>query len=627
MQINKTGFLKKWPLYILLGFLSAFTVYVIVRYGIYAFTEPAETTANGEIAQRGSILDRNGKALAVPANYYHFTVTPSAVKEKEEFASLVSPFIGISEQDILETLEKQKKANFVYLKKNLNQETADNLRDACRKNGFGAAVKFDKIEGRVYPENNLASQLVGFLGADGRGLSGIEYSMQETLAPKTNENGEAEPGKNIYLTIDANLQSNLEKIAQDAMENTKAQSLMLVAAEAKTGEILSYISLPSANLNEYTKATAEQMKDRPATDSYEPGSVFKIFSVATFIDSGAISEDDIFLCDGVYERVTSSGEKIRITCLDHHGWQTARKALENSCNDALAQMSEKIESEPFLERLRQLGFGSKPGTELSGETAGLVRSTSDRYWSARSKPTIAIGQEITVSALQMVQAATAIANGGIPVQLTFVSKISDNKGQEEYSHQPSFKERVFKASTTKYLLSCMESVAKSGTGHRASIGDVSIGVKTGTAQMADPVNGGYSKTDFVSNCIAMFPIENPEIILYIVIEKAQGETYAGRIVAPVIAQAANVIIDHLGMSRGGASSLEHPGLISIENQAPVSIGETIPNFIGMSKRQLLPVLDRKDLQVKINGDGWVTRQNPEAGTPVTENMTIELYLE
>lgn len=627
MQINKTGFLKNWALYILLGFLSAFTAYVIVHYGIYALTEPPETTAGGEISQRGSILDRNGKALAVPANYYHFTVTPSAVKGKEEFAALVSPFIGIPEKDIVETLEKQKKATFVYLKKNLNQETADNLKDICRKNGFGAAVKFDKIEGRVYPENNLASQLVGFLGADGRGLSGIEYSMQETLAPKTNENGEAEPGKNIYLTVDANLQSNLEKIAQDAMENTKAQSLMLVAAEAKTGEILSYISLPSANLNEYTKATAEQMKDRPATDSYEPGSVFKIFSVATFIDSGAISEDDIFLCDGVYERVTSSGEKIRITCLDHHGWQTARKALENSCNDALAQMSEKIESEPFLERLRQLGFGSKPGTELSGETAGLVRSTSDRYWSARSKPTIAIGQEITVSALQMVQAATAIANGGIPVQLTFVSKISDNKGQEEYSHSPLFKDRVFKASTAKYLLSCMESVAKSGTGHRASIGDVSIGVKTGTAQMADPVNGGYSKTDFVSNCIAMFPIENPEIILYIVIEKAQGETYAGRIVAPVIAQAANVIIDHLGMSRGGASSLEHPGLISIENQAPVSIGETIPNFIGMSKRQLLPVLDRKDLQVKINGDGWVTRQNPEAGTPVTENMTIELYLE
>lgn len=627
MQVNKTGFLKKWPLYIITGFLAAFTLFVIVHYGIYAFTEPPEQISSANPAQRGSILDKNGKALAVPANFFHFTVTPSAVKEKEEFAVLVSPYLEIPENQILETLEKNKKSNFVYLKKNMNQETADNLRSACRKNGFGGAVKFDKIEGRVYPENNLASQLVGFLGADGKGLSGIEYSMQETLAPKTNENGEPEPGKNIYLTIDANLQSNLEKIAQDAMENTKAQSLMLVAAEAKTGEILSYISLPSANLNEYTKATVDEMKDRPATDSYEPGSVFKIFSVATFIDAGAISENDIFLCDGIYERVMQSGERIRITCLDHHGWQTPQKALENSCNDALAQMSEKIESEPFLAKIRELGFGSKPGTELSGETAGLVRNTSDRFWSARSKPTIAIGQEITVSALQMVQAATAIANGGVPVQLTFVSKIADSKGQEDYVHSPSYKDRVFKSSTAKYLLGCMEAVAKEGTGHRASIGDVSIGVKTGTAQMADPVNGGYSKTDFISNCIAMFPIEDPEIILYIVIAKAQGETYAGRIVAPVIAQAANVIIDHLGMSRGGASSLEHPGLISIESQAPVSVGDTLPSFSGMSKRQLLPLLDRKDLNVKINGDGWVTRQNPAAGTPVTENMTIELYLE
>ena len=227
----------------------------------------------------------------------------------------------------------------------------------------------------------------------------------------------------------------------------------------------------------------------------------------------------------------------------------------------------------------------------------------------------------------MVQAATAIANGGVPVQLTFVSKITDNTGKEEFIHTPFLRDRVFKSSTANYLLSCMESVAKNGTGHRASIGDVSIGVKTGTAQMADPVNGGYSKTDFISNCIAMFPIENPEIILYIVIEKAQGETYAGRIVAPVIAQAANVIIDHLGMSRGGASSLAHPGLVSIEAQAPVSIGETVPDFKGMSKRQLLPILDRKDIHVKINGDGWVTTQNPAAGTPVTENMNIELYLE
>ncbi len=621
------GFIKKGPLWFLVSVAAAFSLYIIVKYGIFACTEPPVTVSENTEIQRGSILDRNGKALAVPTTFYHFGVTPASIKNKENFAHLVAPIIGMSENEIISIIEKNSRASFVYIKKKLDQSTYDELKKLMSRNALLSAVRFDKIPGRVYPENDLASQLIGFMGSDGKGLAGIEYSMEKTLSPEQKSGEEPVQGKNIYLTIDANLQSNLEKIAHDAMETTQAASIMMIAAEAKTGEVLSYTSLPSMNLNEYTKATPDEMKDRPASDSYEPGSVFKIFSVATFLDTGAISQNDIFMCDGIYEKQTSSGERIRITCLDHHGWQTAREALKYSCNDALAQMSEKIESEEFLAKLKALGFGSRPGTELPGETPGLVRNTNDRFWSARSKPTIAIGQEITVSALQMVQAATAIANGGIPLQLTFISKITNSAGQEEYVHVPTYKDRVFKTTTANYLLSCMETVAQSGTGHKASLGDVSIGVKTGTAQMADHENGGYSKTDFISNCIAVFPVEDPEIILYIVIEKAQGETYAGRIVAPVIAQAADVIIDHLGMSRGGASSLAHPGQISISGTAPISLTDTVPDFTGMSKRQLLPLLERRDIHVKINGDGWVTNQKPEAGSPLSENMEIELYLE
>jgi len=229
----------------------------------------------------------------------------------------------------------------------------------------------------------------------------------------------------------------------------------------------------------------------------------------------------------------------------------------------------------------------------------------------------------------MVQAATAIANGGIPVQLTFVNKITDSQGAEEFVHVPMFRNRVFKKSTTDYLLECMETVASTGTGHkiRENLTDVKVGVKTGTAQMADPATGGYSTTDFVSNCIAIFPIENPEIILYIVIEKAKGETYAGRIVAPVIAKAADAIIDQLGLSRGKASSLEHPGQISISGTKPIELGESVPDFRGVSKRQLLPLLQNQNIKIKINGDGYVSNQEPAPGTPLTENMEIELYLE
>ena len=173
----------------------------------------------------------------------------------------------------------------------------------------------------------------------------------------------------------------------------------------------------------------------------------------------------------------------------------------------------------------------------------------------------------------------------------------------------------------------MQTTAESGTGTRASLGDISIGVKTGTAQMADPVNGGYSNTDFLSNCMAILPVENPEIILYIVIEKAKGETYAGRIVAPVIAEAADEIIDHLGMNRDGAASLAHSGRFLYKENTPLSLNSLVPDFIGKSKRDLLPLLNNSKVNLVIRGEGWVTKQSPDPGTPISENLTIELYLE
>ena len=627
MQVN--GYIKKGPLIFLIVCAALFSAYVLAEYGFFAVTEPPAQLAEPEEVQRGSILDRNGKALAVPTSFYHFGASPQSIKNKDEFAKAVAPVIGESEKSVFEMLEKSENPSFVYIKKKIDSNTYEELRKVCNKNGYSAVVKFDKLPGRVYPENELASQLIGFVGADGQGLAGIEYSMQDTLSPNPKEadlEQKSSQGKNIYLTIDANLQSNLEKIAHEAMEDTQAESMMLIAAEAKTGEILSYISLPSANLNDFSSASKTELKNKPASDSYEPGSVFKIFSVASFLDTDSISTTDIFNCDGIYSKKTGR-ETIRITCLGHHGWETAREALKYSCNDALAQMSERIDSEPFLEKLHRLGFGERPGTEISGETPGVLRNPNDRLWSARSKPTIAIGQEITVSALQMVQAATAIANGGVPVQLTFISKITDYEGHEEFVHQPVERERVFKKSTAEYILDCMETVATSGTGTRGKVKGISMGIKTGTAQMADPTTGAYSTTDFISNCISIFPIENPEIILYIVIEKAKGETYAGRIVAPVISKAANIIVDHLGMNRENASSLAHSGLVSIAGTKPIALEGSVPDFRGMPKRQLLPLLDYKNISIKINGDGWVKSQEPPPGTPLSENMEIELYLE
>ena len=313
--------------------------------------------------------------------------------------------------------------------------------------------------------------------------------------------------------------------------------------------------------------------------------------------------------------------------MGNHGRVGIREALQYSCNDAIAQMSGKTGSEEFLQSLRRFGFGERTGIELPSETRGTLKTVDDRYWSLRSKPTIAIGQEIAVSALQIVQAATALANGGIPVKLTLISKITDANGTEEYRHIPVQKKRAVSKQAADYILSCMETTARYGTGSRASLADFSIGVKTGTAQMLDTETGKYSTTDFVSNCVAVFPVNKPKIVLYIVVTKAKGETLSGRIVAPIIADAANVIIDYLGLARGNASSFAHSGYISVETEKEARIGERLPDFTGKPKRLLLPLLRRPDLNIIIRGEGWVVKQEPPAGTPLTQGMTIEFTLE
>lgn len=575
--------------------------------------------------ERGSIVDRSGYPLAVQTTFYRIGLNTKDIKNKENFCSVMAPVLDISEEELLKKVDKRRE--YVILKKKANTAEYDDIHSVTVENGF-TYVNFEKIPGRIYPNYALASQLIGYMGDEGNGLAGIEFSQQNILSPipDSSDSGVVQ-GNNIFLTIDKNLQYKLEQIAYEAMEETQAESMMIIAADSRNGEILSYISLPAADLNEYGTASASSKINRPAINAYEPGSVFKIFTVGIVLDEHGISPNDSYLCDGAYEKKLSSGETVKIKCLDQHGWLTPREALKYSCNDVLGQISDKIPEDEFIYRIKLLGFGEKTGIELSGETPGFVKDPDNKSWSARSKPTIAIGQEISVSALQMVQAATAVANEGVPLKLSVISKITDKEGKIVYEHQKEPKNRALSKNSANYILSCMETTATTGTGSKANLGDVAIGVKTGTAQMADKEHGGYSETDFISNCIAIFPVDNPQVILYIVIEKAKGETYAGRIVAPVIGKAADVIIDHMGMSRGGASSIEHNGIIQIQKPKTIKIGSKLPDFTGTSKKELLSLMAQNDIKININGSGWVTSQNPAPGTPVTQGMVIDLYLE
>ena len=600
----------------------------LVFYLKLALIPSSQTKIYSHISERGSIVDRNGKPLAIQTNFYDVGVSPQTIPEKKNFAFAkdVSQILQIPESTIISKIDLNSKKNYVPLKRKISEDDYRILKDITDDNQY-SFVRYDKIPGRIYPEKSLASQLIGYMGNDGIGLSGIEYSMQSILQPIPDDELNYQHGKNVFLTIDANLQYKLEKLSHEAMEKTQCESFMLIACEAKTGEILSYISLPSSDLNNYSDSKIQETIDRPAISAFEPGSVFKIFTVASIYDHGILKSGDTFLCDGVYEKKFKGGETIRIKCLEHHGRLTAREALKYSCNDVIGQISDKISDEQFIQDLKNFGFGSKTGIELPGETSGLLKEAGSSRWSGRTKPTIAIGQEISVSALQMVQAATALANDGYPVQLSVIKKITNKDGSIESEHIPQKKERILKKSTADYILSCMETTATTGTGSRANIKDITIGVKTGTAQMADQKSGGYSDTDFLSNCMAIFPIDNPQVILYIVIQKAQGEYLAGRIVAPLIKDTADEIIDHLGLSRGDADTFIYNGTNEVENPQTIVIKDTVPDFSGFSKRELSPLLSRKDLKININGSGWVKNQSPAPGTPLTENTIIELNLE
>ena len=618
-------FFKTKRLIVFFSFTGVLVIAILAAYLRLAMQPAAPKAQNTPVIERGSIVDRSGFPLAVQTNFYRVGVSTKDIKNTQSFSKNMAAVLGLSEEELFAKVDNRR--DYVILKKKASQAEYEDIISKTKECGYNY-VNFEKLPGRVYPNGALASQLIGYMGDEGFGLAGIEFSQQSVLSPEIDKSLETpEQGKNIYLSIDANLQYKLEQIAYKTMENTQAESMMLLAADSRTGELLTYISLPAANLNEYGSAPSVEKLNKPANDAYEPGSVFKIFTLGIVFDEGKINPNDSFLCDGVYEHKIPGGETIKIKCLEHHGWLTPREALKYSCNDVIGQISDKIGEDAFIARIRQLGFGQRTGVELSGETTGVVKDTDNKTWSARSKPTIAIGQEISVSALQMVQAATAIANGGVPVKLSVIHKITDKEGGVLYEHQPEYKNRVFKETTAEYVLSCMETTATTGTGARANIGDVAIGVKTGTAQMADKVNGGYSDTDFLSSCLAIFPVDEPEIVLYIVVEKAKGETYGGRIVAPVIAEAADTIIDYMGMSRGKASSVEHNGVITIPTTANITIGELTPDFTGLSKKDLLPLMEQSKGKLNINGSGWVTSQNPEPGTPLTENTIIELYLE
>jgi cell division protein FtsI (penicillin-binding protein 3) len=579
--------------------------------------EPLRTD---RFVERGSILDRNGRVLALQTRLANISAWRPEISDLDQVSEDLAPILEMSPGEIRDRIAHSP-TDFVYLKKQVGESTIK-LVDAARGEDKLEGIGIEPIRTRIYPERTLGSQIVGFVGDDNNGLAGIEYAFESELISRSGSSA----GDQVVLTIDSNVQYILEQIAGETLRENQAEAVMFMAMDPRTGDILGSASLPNFDPNDIRLSDENSRMDRPAIWAYEPGSVFKIFSLASLLDEGSISANSTFICNGRYERVTSRGERIVINCLGAHGRVTPRDIIVYSCNAGAAYAADRMGAETFYSRLRDFGFGARTGAGNPGETAGFLRP-SER-WSERSKPTIAMGQEIAVSAMQMIQAASAIANDGLLVPPRIVSHIVSGDGKTVREWTNGEARQVISPETARLMRSYMVDVTSDiGTGWRANVEDLSLAVKTGTAQIINPLTLAYSDTDFIASCMALLPAESPSLILYLVIIKPRGEYLGGRIAAPPIRQAAEALVDYLGIPRGRNPQESHSPAVTLPLDRPLEIGNYVPDFTGLSKRTLLPLLLRDDIQIEMEGEGWVRRQSPEPGTPVEPGISIYLEFE
>jgi len=603
---------------IVFSFFAAFLIYLVVHYAILMFgsEQPPPLRQIPNLPERGSILDRNGRYLALQIRFADVSVWRPSITDIDFLSNEIAVILDMTPDEIRRRINYSE-ANFLYLRRQIDDATARRLTSLIHEKRI-RGVMVQPIVGRVYPERNLASQVVGFVGDRNNGLEGIEFAFNSVLSGADNEGR----GSHVVLTIDTYVQHILQRISAKTMEETRAEAVIFVAMDPRSGEILGSASLPDYDPNNIRASDPNNRMNRPVIWAFEPGSTFKVYSIAALMDTGAINSSTTFFCNGIY--TPSRGTPIN--CLGNHGRVTAREIIIHSCNAGAAYASDNISASAFYQMLSNFGFGLRTGAGSPGETAGYFVPSS--AWSERSKPTIAFGQEIAVSAYQILQATSAIANNGVLVPPKIVSRIisADGRTETEWESEPG--RRIISAETARALRSYMADTASTGAmGWRAGVQDMSLGVKTGTAQIIDPATRRYSETDFIASCVALLPSDNPTLVLYMAVVKPQGVIFGSRIAAPAIREAAESLIDYLGIPRGRNPQVDHPPAVNIPAGRLPAVETNVPDFSGLAKRVLLPLLMRSDLNVEIRGDGWVRRQYPAPGMPVENGMTIILELE
>lgn len=607
---------------IVIAITGVFSAALIYQYAsVMLFDRKAGGPAGPQAAavERGPILDRNGKILAIETQLNTVSIWSPNVIDPEETSNLLGEVLSIPASQIMDKIRGS--SDYAVIKRTISPTESQKIKELQAQDKL-RGVTLQPDYGRSYPEKGLASHLIGFVGIDNHGLSGAEYQFDKQLSPTSAAGGPAgSVGNQVFLTIDANAQYKMESLARQVFEEHDARAVMLLAMNAKNGDVLAYAALPDFDPNRFDQATQEQRRDYPVNYLYEPGSVFKMFSISSMFQLGGITLNDYFNADGIYDKVSPP-----ITDLGVYGRINAEGIIKYSSNVGASYASETVTKNNFYHMLRAFGFGEETGVELPGEEKGILRTPE--FWTIRSKPSISFGQEISVTAMQMITAATALANHGVLLKPHILQKVVSSDGRILMQTKRDPVREVVAPSVAGKMLSFMVAATQpGGTAIRAYSDQFDIAAKTGTAEIWDKKAGSYSRTAFLASCMAIFPANDPQIIVYIVIDDPRkGDYLGGRIAAPVIREAAEYLGNYFGVPRKGDTTTDSENRITVIRPELPAFSDTLPDFTGLPKRLLMPLFDRKDLSVEIHGDGWVTSQSPPPGTKIHPGMKLLLEL-
>ncbi|OEF96079.1 penicillin-binding protein [Desulfuribacillus alkaliarsenatis] len=577
--------------------------------------------------ERGMILDRNKARLAYNAKAYTIIAHPRLIEDHVNTARKLAPVINMSEQRVYELITRD--AYQVELGPG-GRKISEELLNKVQELELVGISSIDETV-RFYPNSAFASHIIGFNNAQEDGVTGIELLYQNELKGQTGKisyitDGRrreipagvksyepAQNGSDIVLTIDQNIQHFVERALDNAIEIYNPKNVTAIVADPQTGEILALANRPHYNLNYITMEDSKKIYQNLAISQFEPGSTFKIITLAAAIEENLVSLDDRVVDNGY---INVPGGTIRTWNRIGFGEISILEAFERSSNVAFVKMGlNELGQERLFDYINRFGFGSQTGIELPNEMKGNIFSNRRLY--PIEVATTSFGQGIAVTPLQQIQAVSAIANGGNLLKPTIIKEVSRKEGDKEIvikQHQPTIVDTVISKNTAEIMKEAMESVVSNGSGQRARIEGYRIAGKTGTAQKVGP-DGRYIDNKHIVSFIGFAPVENPRLIIYVAVDEPNAtDSYGSTVTAPIFKEIMQDSLHYLGIkATENREQAINRNLVDVELYKGKYVAETLNQ------------IDKKSLNVKLIGNGnYIVNQSVPAGEQVPEGTTLYL---